>query len=496
MKCCKYLAVALLFATVLPACAAAKIDADIPIKNPGFEEADQADPTKPTVWRGTGDGPRLRLDDSVARSGKRSLRLERLDGKKFGASAQSVDATAWRGHFVKVTMWLKVKGATTGDNGVWLRVDPSGNGVMDFGHSYGAPLRGDTDWVERSATVFVHSSAERIIFGATNSSAGILWSDDVSINVVAADLTKPMSIAARTYLDDAIQKIRAKALNTAKVDWAQIETLTKTLAQSATTPADTYDAIRLVLSALQDGHSHFLPPASAKQRKEDSKTDDFGIRSELVQGSRYVTVPSLGSLNAVRSAAFSAELSKRINALSHQKACGWIVDLRANDGGNMWPMADGLSSLIGDGIFGYFVQGSDVTAWMMKGGKASTVKTDGGMLTSDLGRPTPPRLAVLTGPQTASSGEAIAVAFRGRNDTRSFGEPTRGLSTANTAIELSDGAMVILTVSVYADRTGKLYGDKITPDESTAGGSVVLPIKTDPTILAAVNWLSTSPLCK
>lgn len=40
-------------------------------------------------------------------------------------------------------------------------------------------------------------------------------------------------------------------------------------------------------------------------------------------------------------------------------------------------------------------------------------------------------VAVLTGSRTASSGEVVAIAFRGRPRTRSFGEPTVELSTAN-----------------------------------------------------------------
>ena len=41
----------------------------------------------------------------------------------------------------------------------------------------------------------------------------------------------------------------------------------------------------------------------------------------------------------------------------------------------------------------------------------------------------------------------------------------RGLSTDNQGIPLSDGALIILTTSVYADRMGQTYGDRIYPDE-------------------------------
>jgi C-terminal processing protease CtpA/Prc len=76
-------------------------------------------------------------------------------------------------------------------------------------------------------------------------------------------------------------------------------------------------------------------------------------------------------------------------------------------------------------------------------------------------------VAVLTSNITASAGEAVVVAFRGRPNTQSFGYQTAGYSTANRIFELSDGAWIVLTVSTFADRTGQLYGDKIAPDVKT-----------------------------
>ena len=43
--------------------------------------------------------------------------------------------------------------------------------------------------------------------------------------------------------------------------------------------------------------------------------------------------------------------------------------------------------------------------------------------------------------------------------------PTCGLSTANRLFGLSEGATLVLSVSVMADRTKATYGDSIVPDE-------------------------------
>jgi C-terminal processing protease CtpA/Prc len=101
---------------------------------------------------------------------------------------------------------------------------------------------------------------------------------------------------------------------------------------------------------------------------------------------------------------------------------------------------------------------------------------------------------VLTGPRTASSGEFVTIAFRGRPRTRSFGLPTAGLSTSNSTFPLPDGSMILLTTAVGADRTGTRYGTEIEPDEVVDGVEPAWP-GDDPTLAAAVRWLKQSSGC-
>jgi hypothetical protein len=64
---------------------------------------------------------------------------------------------------------------------------------------------------------------------------------------------------------------------------------------------------------------------------------------------------------------------------------------------------------------------------------------------------------------------AVAVAFRGRPNTRSFGKPTQGKSTANQGVPLKDGATLVVTVATFQDRRGNVYGGPIIPDEIIEG---------------------------
>jgi C-terminal processing protease CtpA/Prc len=132
----------------------------------------------------------------------------------------------------------------------------------------------------------------------------------------------------------------------------------------------------------------------------------------------------------------------------------------------MWPMLAGVGPLTGEGVLGSFLAADGTrTPWMYENGE---VKAGNEVL---LKLPNPYKVknqqapvAILVSERTASSGEAILVSFIGRPNTRIFGVPTAGLSTANQNITLVDGAQLILTTAVFADRRGKLYGKQIVPD--------------------------------
>jgi C-terminal processing protease CtpA/Prc len=104
-----------------------------------------------------------------------------------------------------------------------------------------------------------------------------------------------------------------------------------------------------------------------------------------------------------------------------------------------------------------------------------------------------PEVAVLIDRSTGSSGEAIAVAFRGRPHTRFFGEHTQGSSTVNETFALSDGASMWLTIGVQADRAGKQYPSGLAPDVAVPSGNAILPPAQDPVVQAALNWLCRAP---
>ena len=257
-------------------------------------------------------------------------------------------------------------------------------------------------------------------------------------------------------------------------------------AQGAQTIPDLHPAISLALRLLGDHHSFYLaasgtfvgnpssPRCSAAPAASPATPPDIG----------YVRVASFGMRSPTPTGHSRTRSRRRSDRATRRRLAGWIVDLRGNGGGNMWPMIAGIGPVIGEGVAGYFVPPvGAATEWGYSSdggafaGGSVVVRTS---QTYTLIRRAP-RVAVLTDLAVASSGEAVVVAFRARPDTRSFGSPTCGLSTANQNFRLSDGATLFLTVSVMADRTRAPYGSSLAPDEPVSGDAEV--------VQSAIDWL-------
>jgi carboxyl-terminal processing protease len=209
----------------------------------------------------------------------------------------------------------------------------------------------------------------------------------------------------------------------------------------------------------------------------------------------YIAVPGLDGGSPL--VPYYADIMQQTIAdVDQTPTCGWVVDLQGNTGGDMWPMLAGIGPVLGEGRAGSFAPPADSPAWQYRDGQALL----GEMVLAQapapyhLRRPDPP-VAVLTDRQTVSAGEGIAVAFRGRPEARSFGGATAGVPTGNDVVRLSDGAALVLTVVMDADRTGQTYDAPIAPDVPTLNNFGDRGTDADPALRTAVAWLKQQPAC-
>jgi carboxyl-terminal processing protease len=301
-----------------------------------------------------------------------------------------------------------------------------------------------------------------------------------------------MSAQARRYVDSALYLMQTYSLQKHEVDWARLREDTYLRADGAAVPAHTYDAIHHALQSLNE-HSFFIRPSTGIGGPQT------GLWPPLAGTSH-----DGGRIGYIRTATYSQsdpdghaqEYHDIIRENDTAATCGWVVDMRSNPGGNMWPMLAGVGPILGEGIPGAFIDADGVrTLWYYQDGVAGVER--GGTRQAitrvarpyRLRRPNPP-VAVITGTSTASAAEAVTIAFRGRPYSRSFGLMTRGLPTANSAYEMTDGGTVVLTTAWEADRAGTVYRDRIDPDEVIVGGTP------NEALYAAMSWLYAQPACQ
>lgn len=290
--------------------------------------------------------------------------------------------------------------------------------------------------------------------------------------------------AAKAYLEEVIRVMEANSLHRHRINWNDFRSGVYGRTPSAQTIADTYPAILSALRLLNDNHSFYVTPAgqtiTALDRGpcEVPEVADPAVPPDI----GYVRVRGLNG-PVPTGLAFADALQDTIRAADREGLAGWIVDLRGNTGGNMWPMVAGVGPVLGDGVAGFFIDPDGLErVWGYRSGMAWIDATDVQRATSAYTlRRERPRVAVLTNRRVSSSGEAMTVAFRARPGTRSFGAATCGVSTANRSFPLSDGATLQLTVAVMADRSRTQYGGVIEPDETITDANEV--------VARAITWL-------
>jgi carboxyl-terminal processing protease len=290
---------------------------------------------------------------------------------------------------------------------------------------------------------------------------------------------------ASDYTNELLNVMQTNSINRDRINWTDLRGQVIERARGAQTIADLYPAVSLALGLLDDHHSFYQAPGGGGVGNPRSPrcTATAAAPPMVPADIGYVRVSAFSSGVAGADRTFADEVQQQIRSRDRADLSGWIVDLRGNGGGNMWPMVAGVGPVLGDGVAGYFVPPSGAAIpWSFQGGSAISgsseiVRTSAMYVLMTRA----PRVAVLTDALVASSGEAVAVSFRGRPNTRSFGAATCGLSTANSGFRLSDGATLQLTTALMADRNRTAYGISIVPDEAVSGDGEV--------IQRAVAWL-------
>jgi C-terminal processing protease CtpA/Prc len=324
---------------------------------------------------------------------------------------------------------------------------------------------------------------------------------------------KGQSRSSSLPIDSMYQLIKTRSVHRNGVDWKSIDRVFYQKLDSAHTREDSLKSFVYLFKSLNDVHSaiyyqnkHYgyykgvdkQTAQAVKPLLDRAKLEANKIRTTiLAKQFGYIQIPfiqAFGDQTATNAVAQAIEDSLCKIARSNIK--GFIIDLRLNEGGNMHPMLGGLKSFFAEGMLGGIIDesGKQAATWQIRNGQyyhddyRITHFTPSCLLDySKL------PVVVLLSSITRSSGEATAIAFKGRPHTYFIGVTTAGgYTTSNQPIYLRNDLFLNLAVGYFADRKGSVYKTFVTPDLVIKDKDDFDNLGQDAKIQAAVSWLKKS----
>ncbi|WP_306640618.1 S41 family peptidase [Sanyastnella coralliicola] len=318
-------------------------------------------------------------------------------------------------------------------------------------------------------------------------------------------LAQPI-VKDKALMQEIISYAKENSVNTKQVDWDEL------IPRAEALHADSgfIVASQLILRELGDYHGRIwynqMPyngltknissssMAVDEQSMELYRWSTAKVTSQLIgEDIGYIQVPGIGM--SPNDGERAHEINDMVMELEQNNDIdGWILDLRMNGGGTMFPMLCGLQSFLGDEAFGSFIDLENdfkqewkivdnelyIDTFMMSGYGIERVQN-----LSE--KP----VVVLISSLTASSGEVVAIAFKDRPNTTFIGEPTSGYTTTVSWRDMGNDIYFQLTESWYADRNEHIYkGDPVLPDIPMEGGCALRDLENDTWVLRALEILA------
>lgn len=309
----------------------------------------------------------------------------------------------------------------------------------------------------------------------------------------------------KKILDAVIAHTEEASLYRQKVDWTSLKAEMYAMSAQANSIDELVPAFNLMFERLEDTHgrvfyqrkpiAYYMGPTKEHQKKVDPEIyqqiqylEKYPFTTKLLNDNvGYIRIVGLMMGDNEEMA---KEIQNAVCDLIKNGADRFVLDLRYNGGGNMHPMLEGLTAILGKGIVG----GSDGltsdenSVWEVKKGDFYyddfSIQLKESCKVKGI-----PNVAVLQSEYTASSGEVVAICFKGRKNTRFFGAKSYGLTSVTDWTVFNDSTFMTVSTGYYQDRIGKVYKEYVDVDEEF--DFVKEPLsERDKTLERALEWLA------
>lgn len=297
----------------------------------------------------------------------------------------------------------------------------------------------------------------------------------LSIAFITASCTTDRSKNPRGYVRHCVRLLDRYGLYSDTDAWAFYKDSTLRASSSIKTYDQAHEIIEGIIQIAGGKHSFLKPPV----RDTSSYIETAPVIDYFDGDILYARLPAHSGV-IIKDSLYTHTVLSALKCHSKNMR-GAIVDLRGNHGGNMYPMIAAVSPLIDDGTVLKF-QSRNKKIKVMPVSLDFILRSQRISGKEKFKVPNSIPVAILTDEQTASSGEATLLCFRGMTNARTFGMPTAGYASSNVPFELSDGYTLVVTVGRDIARTGEIFcDDPIPPD-----------ILTDHPLRDAISWINNS----
>jgi carboxyl-terminal processing protease len=323
--------------------------------------------------------------------------------------------------------------------------------------------------------------------------------------IVKAQSQSPVIVdSVKSYLDQSLNIIEANALNSKKVNWKKLRENVYDRASGAKRYEDVLSIYPYIFEQIDDHHGSLkyknktyswdkTDGASVNNTIRAATKKYSSVRSEKIgKDIGYILIPGNNDFRGQHMDSISRVIKNAIAKINDKNIKGWIIDLRINTGGNMYPMIAGLTEFLGEGRVGGFITSTHEPDgdWIIKDGtfyvdsvKVTPIKYGGYPIKRDA------PIAILISGNTASSGEMLAITTIGRFKSILIGEQTGGYTTTNLGFKLNEYSGLNLAVDYASDRNGKVYPKNINPDILVSNGDNFESLNKDEKVKKAISWL-------
>ncbi|GGI23079.1 S41 family peptidase [Pedobacter mendelii] len=276
-----------------------------------------------------------------------------------------------------------------------------------------------------------------------------------------------------------VNVFKTKSINKRKIDWDMFE---REVLKSAIISKDS--AIITSLTLNNNPHTFFLKGKKilkgnyALNIPIDTCHLFGNLNKNLLENIGYVRVDGFNTNTSesyrkdTLSSNYINDIVNSIRKQDRDNLRGWIIDLRYNSGGDMWPMLVATTPFLLPSILGSFKEENRNLTWRLDnneiwlGDNSQNIRLGVGKIKYKIINKNA-KIAVLINHRTKSAGEAIVLALKSLNNVKLFGLQTHGFATSNETIYFGNKEVLVLTTGFMADLKGQTYPNGISPDVST-----------------------------